>query len=427
MRIAREKFIADIAGYVKKYAGQYGILVYSPVIAQAVLESGWGESRLASQYHNYFGLKCGTRWTGRSVNMRTQEEYMEGTLTSIRDNFRVFDSMEEGVKGYFEFIQLERYRNLQGIRDPQEYLETIRADGYATSFSYVEDCMKVIRQYELTRFDEGGCETMAKTAGSVLDVMRGWLGFSEANGKFKEIIDLYNSVKPLPRGYAVQYSDEWCDTCVSAAGIKAGCSDLIGRECGVEEHVKIFKKMGIWIEDGTITPEPGYVIVYNWDKAAQPNDGYSDHMGFVEKVSGGMITAIEGNRGEKVDRRVIPLGWGYIRGYAAPRYEKAVNGTGGNTGTGKKSVEAVAKEVLAGKWGNGEDRKKRLQAAGYDYGAVQAKVNELVKGSNKKSVETVAKEVIAGKWGNGEDRKKRLQAAGYDYGAVQKKVNALMR
>ena len=71
MRIAREKFIADIAGYVKKYAGLYGILVFSPVIAQAVLESGWGESRLASQYHNYFGLKCGTRWTGRSVNMRT--------------------------------------------------------------------------------------------------------------------------------------------------------------------------------------------------------------------------------------------------------------------------------------------------------------------------------------------------------------------
>ena len=287
MRIAREKFIAGIAGYVKKYAGLYGILVYSPVIAQAVLESGWGESRLASQYHNYFGLKCGTRWTGRSVNMRTQEEYREGTLTFIRDNFRVFDSMEEGVKGYFEFIQLERYRNLQGIRDPQEYLETIRADGYATSFSYVEDCMKVIRQYELTRFDEGGCEAMAKTAESVLDVMRGWLGFSEANGKFKEIIDLYNNVKPLPRGYAVQYSDEWCDTCVSAAGIRAGCSELIGRECGVEEHVKIFREMGIWIEDGTIMPEPGYVIVYNWDKATQPNDGYSDHIGFVEEVSGG--------------------------------------------------------------------------------------------------------------------------------------------
>ena len=67
MRIAREKFIADIVGYVKKYAGLYGILVYSPVIAQAVLESGWGESRLASQYHNYFGLKCGIRWPGETV------------------------------------------------------------------------------------------------------------------------------------------------------------------------------------------------------------------------------------------------------------------------------------------------------------------------------------------------------------------------
>lgn len=171
--------------------------------------------------------------------MRTQEEYMEGTLTSIRDNFRVFDSMEEGVKGYFEFIQLKRYRNLQGIRDPQEYLETIRADGYATSFSYVEDCMKVIRQYELTRFDEGGCETMAKTAESVLDVMRGWLGFSEANGKFKEIIDLYNGVKPLPRGYAVQYSDEWCDTCVSAAGIKAGCGLPQLEEENAEEYLSL--------------------------------------------------------------------------------------------------------------------------------------------------------------------------------------------
>lgn len=54
-------------------------------------------------------------------------------------------------------------------------------------------------------------------------------------------------------------------------------------------------------------------------------------------------------------------------------------------------------------------------------------MNELVKGSGKKSVEAVAKEVIAGKWGNGEDRKKKLQAAGYDYGAVQRKVNELMR
>lgn len=62
-------------------------------------------------------MKCGSAWNGKSVNMNTWEEYRPGTTTAIRANFRVFDSMEEGVKGYFEFIQLERYRNLRGILD----------------------------------------------------------------------------------------------------------------------------------------------------------------------------------------------------------------------------------------------------------------------------------------------------------------------
>ena len=136
-------------------------------------------------------------------------------------------------------------------------------------------------------------EQMGKTAQDVLNVMRSWLGYNEVNGKFRQIIDLYNSVKPLPRGYAVQYHDEWCDTTVSAAGIKAGCSDLSGRECGCEQHVKIFQSMGIWIEDGTIVPKPGDIILYNWDQSYQPNNGYSDHIGFVESVSNGQITCIE--------------------------------------------------------------------------------------------------------------------------------------
>ena len=425
-KMTRNEFISSVAGYVQKYAAAYGILVHSPVIAQAVLESGWGGSRLSSQYHNYFGLKCGSRWTGKSVNMKTQEEYTRGALTTISDNFRVYDSMEEGIKGYFEFIQLPRYRNLKGITDPEKYLETIRADGYATSSSYVENCMKLIRQYGLAKYDEGEKKTMGKTAESVLNVMRGWLGFNESNGRFKEIIDLYNSVKPLPRGYAVKYSDEWCDTCVSAAAVKAGCEELIGRECGVEKHIEIFKQKGIWIEDGTVIPKPGYVIAYNWDRSTQPNDGYADHIGYVESVSGSNITVIEGNKGEAVARRVIPVGWGYIRGYAAPKYDAAT--VTPVPSTAEKGVEEVAKEVLAGKWGNGEERRNRLKATGYDYAAVQAKVNQLAKGtSNQKSIDAVAREVIRGKWGNGSDRKKRITSAGYDYSAVQKRVNELLK
>lgn len=93
----------------------------------------------------------------------------------------------------------------------------------------------------------------------------------------------------------------------------------------------------------------------------------------------------------------------------------------------KKDVTTVAKEVIAGKWGSGDERKKKLTAAGYNYDTVQKKVNELLKTRTKKSVAEVAKEVVSGKWGNGADRKKKLEAAGYNYAEVQKEVNKLLK
>ena len=96
--------------------------------------------------------------------------------------------------------------------------------------------------------------------------------------------------------------------------------------------------------------------------------------------------------------------------------------------TSKKSNEEVAKEVLAGKWGNGAERKNRLTAAGYDYQAIQNIVNgSSKKTTTKKSNEEIAKEVIAGKWGNGAARKQKLTAAGYDYLAIQKIANKLLK
>lgn len=92
----------------------------------------------------------------------------------------------------------------------------------------------------------------------------------------------------------------------------------------------------------------------------------------------------------------------------------------------KKSNEEMADEVIQGKWGNGDERKKKLEAAGYDYNAIQKIVNEKVAPKPKKSNEELAKEVINGLWGNGDERKKKLTAAGYDYNAVQKIVNEKM-
>ena len=157
-----KEFVEQIAKCVKKYACVYGIAVHSPIIAQAILESGWGKSGLASKYHNYFGLKCGSSWKGKSVNMATKEEYKVGTLTNIRDNFRVYDSMEAGVKGYFDFINTSRYANLKGVKSPEEYMRRIKADGYATSSKYVDNIMRVIRDNKLTRFDGNGDGDMKK-------------------------------------------------------------------------------------------------------------------------------------------------------------------------------------------------------------------------------------------------------------------------
>ncbi|MBR4377265.1 MAG: glucosaminidase domain-containing protein [Bacilli bacterium] len=146
-------FIKRIAPIIQKEAKARGYKVCSPIIAQACIESAFDGSVLAYKYHNYFGMKCGSSWKGRSVNLRTKEEYTVGQLTTIRDNFRAYQTMEDGVKGYFEFINTKRYANLKTAETPQEYLKRIKADGYATSSTYVNTNMNCISKYNLTEWD----------------------------------------------------------------------------------------------------------------------------------------------------------------------------------------------------------------------------------------------------------------------------------
>lgn len=176
---------------------------------------------------------------------------------------------------------------------------------------------KVDMNWKFNTKEEHG---MGVTAQDVVNTAVGWLGCNEADGSFRKIIDLYNSMKPLPRGYEVKYTDEWCDTFVSAVAIKAGAVDLIGRECGCEQHIKIFKQKGIWQEDGTVRPQIGWIVLYNWDDTTQPNDGWSDHIGYVAEVHSTFIRVIEGNRNGKVAYRDIVFAYGCIRGYACPKY-----------------------------------------------------------------------------------------------------------
>ncbi|RSJ82874.1 GBS Bsp-like repeat-containing protein [Streptococcus cristatus] len=154
----------------------------------------------------------------------------------------------------------------------------------------------------------------------VLAAAAAMVGVKGGSAEHHRLVNDYNSVRPLPVGYAVKNSDDWCDIFTTVIFQREGLSDLIGRECGVERHIHIFKRLGIWNEDGNSTPKAGDIITFNWDQNSQQNDGWADHIGIVEKVENGIIHTIEGNSNDEVKRNTYRIGHGNIRGFASPRY-----------------------------------------------------------------------------------------------------------
>ena len=155
----------------------------------------------------------------------------------------------------------------------------------------------------------------------VLRAAASLVGVRGGTAAHQQLVNDYNSVKPLPVGYAVKTTDDWCDIFVTTVFQREGLSGLIGRECGVERHIQIFKRLGIWNEDGTTTPKAGDIITFNWDQNSQQNNGFADHIGIVESVSNGIIHTIEGNSNNQVRRNTYRIGHGNIRGFATPRYQ----------------------------------------------------------------------------------------------------------
>ena len=156
---------------------------------------------------------------------------------------------------------------------------------------------------------------------NVVSIMKGWLGWSEANGKHKKIVDIYNNHKPLARGYKVQYTDEWCATAVSAAFIKAGLTDIGFTECSCNRMIDLYKAKGRWEERDSYAPKIGDILMYDWqDNGIGDNVGSADHVGLVAAINGTRLTIIEGNKNESVSYRSIYANGKYIRGYCLPDY-----------------------------------------------------------------------------------------------------------
>lgn len=222
----------------------------------------------------------------------------------------------------------------------------------------------------------------------VADIINGWIGATKGSTKHLEILKIYNEHKPLAVGYIVKPTDAYCATTVSAAWIKAGIAEYTGTECGVGRFIRIAQDKGIWIESDAYVPKLGDAIVYDWQDDGQgDNTGSGDHIGIVTAPGSSSFVVTEGNTsGGKVATRTMKIDGRYIRGFIAPNYAAIARALGGEAiptendpDTTTKSIEEIAKEVIAGKWGNGAERRARLQAAGYAYSTVQAKVNELLK------------------------------------------------
>lgn len=145
MKIA--EFIDMLYPVIIYHCETYGYKTPRIMMAQAIVESwvGNGISTLGRKYHNYWGMKCGSGWKGKSVNLKTKEEYTPGVLTDIRQNFRVWDSVEEGVSGYFQFIGYNRYKDAKNATTDLEYITALKKGGWATSTKYIEACMNRLR------------------------------------------------------------------------------------------------------------------------------------------------------------------------------------------------------------------------------------------------------------------------------------------
>ena len=180
----------------------------------------------------------------------------------------------------------------------------------------------------------------------VVSIMKGWIGWSEANNKHKKIIDIYNNHTPLAQGYKVKYTDAWCATTVSAAFIKAGLADIGFTECSCSRMINLYKAKGLWQEKDSYIPKLGDLIMYDWnDSGVGENTGAPEHVGMVTAVDGNEITVIEGNKNEAVGYRYMTVNGRYIRGYCTPNYASKATKTSSSKPVDTYSKKEFIKDI----------------------------------------------------------------------------------
>ena len=194
-----------------------------------------------------------------------------------------------------------------------------------------------------------------------IDTAISYLGTIEGDSKHHEIVDIYNTISPLPRGYSATYNDSWCMIFVSAIAKLCEISNTeFPYECSCQKAYNNATDLGLT----TDTIRTGNLIFYDWN-----NNDTLDHVGIITCITNDILTVIEGNKSDSVAYRQISKNSSYIKGYVTV----PIISTDGTITDDE--IIAIAYDVIAGKYGNGETRKNLL---GDLYETVQTKVNEIL-------------------------------------------------
>ena len=237
----------------------------------------------------------------------------------------------------------------------------------------------------------------------VVSTAEAWLGTREYSTEHQEMLYIYNAQSPLPRGTRMLASWPWCAAFVSTVSLQCGLRDIMPTECGCPGMVRLYQEIGRWTENDAYIPSPGDVIFYDWkDTGYGDNVGQPDHVGIVTACDGQTMTIIEGNCDNAVKTRSLAVNARFIRGYGCPDYASKADSAEPQPAPDpapeptptptpqpepeKPAVEttvdpfitAKAREVIAGKWGNGQARKDALAA--WFTKAVQDEVNRILGG-----------------------------------------------
>ena len=182
--MTKDEFKTKVLPVIKRIAEARGYgAYYKAIAAQAACESNYGKSTLSSKWFNYFGMKAAKSYKGQVVDMTTKEEYVKGELTTIKATFRAYANLEAGINGYFDFIEsYKRYQNLKKATSNEDYIEKLKADGWATSSTYVSTLTSIMKGMfgnensvvvPVVQSDLSGSDELRRVA---LDVIRGKYG-----------------------------------------------------------------------------------------------------------------------------------------------------------------------------------------------------------------------------------------------------------